>query len=94
MTAVAAWSQAGAPANATSITSVTCKGIGMCIAIVTNGTTLWSSRSTDFGTTWQQAGNLPASFLRATGLECGDAGSAWWPDTSRRVPDTERERSL
>ena len=31
-------------------------GIGLCIAIVTNGTSLWSSRSTDFGTTWQQAG--------------------------------------
>ena len=35
----AAWSQAAAPANATRITSVTCKGIAMCIAIVTNGTT-------------------------------------------------------
>ncbi len=70
-----AWSQAGAPANAISIAGVTCQGIGMCIAIVTNGTTLWSSRSTDFGATWQQAGNLPASFLGATGLECDGAGS-------------------
>ena len=69
------WSQAAAPANATSIAAVTCQGIGMCIAIVTNGTTLWSSRSTDFGATWQQAGDLPASFLGATGLECDGAGS-------------------
>ena len=69
------WSQAAAPANATSIAAVTCQGIGMCIAIVTNGTTLWSSRSTDFGTTWQQAGDLPASYREATGLECDDAGN-------------------
>jgi photosystem II stability/assembly factor-like uncharacterized protein len=70
----AAWSQAAAPASANRIAAVTCQGIAMCIAIATNGTTLWSSRSTDFGTTWQQAGNLPAAFLAATGLECGDAG--------------------
>jgi photosystem II stability/assembly factor-like uncharacterized protein len=66
----ATWSQASAPANAVRITTVTCEGIGSCIAIATNGTALWSSRSTDFGATWQQAGNLPASFLGATGLEC------------------------
>jgi photosystem II stability/assembly factor-like uncharacterized protein len=56
------------------MTAVTCQGVGLCIAIATNGTTFWSSRSTDFGVTWQQAGTLPGSFLGATGLEC-DAGS-------------------
>jgi hypothetical protein len=70
----ALWSQAAAPANAIGINAVTCKGIQSCIVIATNGTTLWSSRSTDFGTTWQQGGDLPSSFLGATGLECNQVG--------------------
>ncbi len=71
----ATWSQAAAPASATGMEAVTCLGIHMCIAIVTNGTTLWSSRSTDFGTTWQQAGNLPTPFVGAAGLECDVSGT-------------------
>ncbi len=71
----AVWSQAAAPVNATGMPAVTCLGIQMCIAIVTNGTSLWSSRSTDFGTTWQQEADLPASFGGATGLECDASGT-------------------
>jgi hypothetical protein len=70
-----AWSQDSAPSNAVAITAVTCEGIGLCVAIATNGTTLWSSRSTDFGASWQQAGDLPASFQGATGLQCNADGS-------------------
>jgi hypothetical protein len=65
-----AWTQASAPANAIGISAVTCMGIGSCVAIASNGTAFWSSRSTDFGTTWQQTGSLPASFLGASDLSC------------------------
>ena len=57
------WASATTPTGAIAVESVVCEGLAECTALVSNGTAVWSSRTTDFGQTWTQMGNLPASFV-------------------------------
>ena len=67
---------AATPQNALVVASVTCAGPTDCTALVSNGTSAWSARSTDFGQTWPQKGNLPSSFVPENGLSCLAGGAA------------------
>jgi photosystem II stability/assembly factor-like uncharacterized protein len=71
----AVWNPAMAPAGALAVKSVVCASAAKCLAIVSDGSQLWSAESTNFGQTWQRFGNLPGSFLGGDDLSCG-AGDA------------------
>jgi photosystem II stability/assembly factor-like uncharacterized protein len=71
----AVWNPATAPAGALTVMSVLCTSPGHCLAIVSDGSTLWSAQSTDFGQTWQRFGDLPGSFLGGEDLSCGVGGA-------------------
>ncbi len=68
------WASATTPAGAIAVESVVCDGLAECTALVSNGTEVWSSRTTDFGQTWTQMGNLPASFVTDGTLSCLPGG--------------------
>jgi hypothetical protein len=57
------------------VIGVHCASAGDCIAIVSDGTLLTTVRTTTFGQTWQQEGNLPGLFLGASDLTCTAADS-------------------
>jgi photosystem II stability/assembly factor-like uncharacterized protein len=69
------WASATTPTGAIAVESVACDGLAECTALVSNGTAVWSARTNDFGQTWTQMGNLPASFVVDGSLSClaGDA---------------------
>jgi photosystem II stability/assembly factor-like uncharacterized protein len=81
----ATWLSATTPTGAIAMSSVVCTGPNaalastVCTALVSSGTVTWSSRTTDFGHTWTQMGNLPASFVAAGKLDCDGAGSCLVP---------------
>ena len=68
------------PQNALVVSSVTCASPIDCTAIVSDGMSTWSAHSTDFGQSWQQEGDLPASLHPGerphvhAGETCLDAG--------------------
>lgn len=66
----ATWTTATAPAGALTITSVSCANPADCIVVENDGTLLSTAQSTNFGQTWQQLGDLPASFLADDDLSC------------------------
>ena len=71
----ATWNAVTAPQNALVVSSVTCAGPADCTATVSDGNATWSARSGDFGATWQQEGNLPASFIPGNDLTCMAGGT-------------------
>lgn len=70
----ATWSPAAAPAGALTVMAVSCSSVTMCLAIVSDGSLIWSATSTDFGQTWQRQGNMPSLFLGGDHLSCTAAG--------------------
>jgi photosystem II stability/assembly factor-like uncharacterized protein len=70
-----AWTPATAPTGALTIASVSCASPANCLAIVSDGTLMWSAQSTDFGQTWQQLGDLPGSLLAGDDLSCRVGGT-------------------
>jgi hypothetical protein len=73
------WASATTPPGAIAVQSVTCAGLAECTALVSNGTAVWSSRTTDFGHTWTQMGNLPSSFVVDGSLFCLPGGACLVP---------------
>jgi len=73
------WDSATTPTGAIAVESVVCDGLTECTALVSNGTTVWSARSADFGQTWTQMGNLPASFVADGALSCLAGGACLVP---------------
>ena len=71
----ATWSPAPSPKNALVVSSVTCASRSDCTAVVSDGTSTWAAHSADFGQTWEQEGNLPASFLPGNDLTCMVGGA-------------------
>jgi photosystem II stability/assembly factor-like uncharacterized protein len=71
----AVWNPATAPAGALTVMSVSCASPAECLAVVSDGSLLWSAQSTDFGQTWQRLGDLPGSFLGGEHLSCGAGGT-------------------
>jgi photosystem II stability/assembly factor-like uncharacterized protein len=73
------WASATTPPGALAVQSVDCIGLAGCTALVSNGTAVWSARTTDFGQTWTQMGNLPSSFVTAGALFCVSGGACLVP---------------
>ena len=71
----ALWKLTTAPTGALTIASVFCSVPANCIAIVSDGTLLWSALTMNFGETWQQLGDLPSAFLADGDLSCTAAGT-------------------
>jgi hypothetical protein len=71
----AVWNPASAPAGALTVKSVLCESPANCLAIVSDGSQLWSAQSTNFGQTWQRLGNLPGSFVGGADLSCVAGGA-------------------
>ena len=68
------WSPAAAPPNILAIVAVECTSPADCTLIASSGTSTWSAHSDDFGTSWQQGGNLPTSFQAGNDLTCVTGG--------------------
>ncbi len=73
------WTSATTPPGAIAVQSVICVGLAECTALVSNGTVVWSARTTDFGQTWTQMGNLPSSFVVDGTLSCVPGGACLVP---------------
>ncbi|HEX3334108.1 MAG TPA: hypothetical protein VHS57_07185 [Acidimicrobiales bacterium] len=71
----AVWKTAPAPAGALTVATVFCSILANCVAIVSDGTLLWSAVTSNFGATWQQLGDLPSSFLAGDDLSCTAGGT-------------------
>ena len=66
----ATWTQASVPAGAFVLTAVQCANLSQCTAVISDGTNIWSARTTDFGRTWVQGGTLPAGFSDPRTITC------------------------
>jgi photosystem II stability/assembly factor-like uncharacterized protein len=69
------WTAAGTPAGALAVIGVVCTTSTNCTVLVSDGTTLWSDTSLNFGTGWTQKGNLPAGLQDARDLSCTLSGT-------------------
>jgi photosystem II stability/assembly factor-like uncharacterized protein len=69
------WTQAGVPAGAFVLTSVQCISNTTCLALISDGTNIWSASTADFGHTWVQHGNLPLGFSDPRVLSCSADGT-------------------
>lgn len=67
------WNPVAAP-TALTVTTVDCTSVSNCVALVSDGTLVWSATSGDFGQTWQQQGNMPSFFVAGADLSCTVAG--------------------
>jgi photosystem II stability/assembly factor-like uncharacterized protein len=67
------WSPVAAP-TALTVMGVTCLTVSNCVALVSDGTLVWSATSANFGQTWQQQGNMPSLFVAGNDLSCTVAG--------------------
>lgn len=70
----AAWIPVTAPTGALTVTTVTCSSVADCLAVVSDGTLIWSAMTSDFGRTWQREGNLPSLFLAGDDVSCTVGG--------------------
>jgi photosystem II stability/assembly factor-like uncharacterized protein len=70
----ALWSPVPGPPGGLDATAVWCASMTNCSVIVSEGSVFSLAHTTDFGQTWQQGGDLPASFLGANDLSCNAAG--------------------
>jgi hypothetical protein len=66
----ATWVQATVPAGAFVLTAVQCTSLALCTAVISDGTNIWSARTTDFGRTWVQGGTLPVGFSDPRTIAC------------------------
>jgi photosystem II stability/assembly factor-like uncharacterized protein len=70
----ATWSPVAAPTGALTVITVSCSSVTQCLAIVSDGSFIWSATSTDFGQAWQRQGNMPSLFLASDDLSCTAGG--------------------
>ncbi len=68
------WNPVAAPTGALTVITVTCSSVSDCVALVSDGTLVWSATTTDLGQTWQQQGNMPPLFVADDDLMCTAAG--------------------
>ena len=68
------WNPVTAPTGALTVITVSCSSVTACLAIVSDGSLIWSATSTDFGQSWQRDGNLPSLFLAENDLSCTVGG--------------------
>lgn len=70
----ATWNPVATPTAALTVISVSCSSATECLAIVSDGTLIWSAISTDLGQAWQREGNLPPFFLAGDDVSCTAGG--------------------
>ncbi len=70
----AAWNPVAAPPGALAVVTVLCATTSECVALVSDGTLIWSAVSTNFGQSWQREGNMPSLFLPGNDLSCTVGG--------------------
>ena len=70
----ATWAPVTAPTGALTVMSVSCSSVSQCLAIVNDGSLVWSATSTDLGQAWQRRGNLPSLFRAGDDLSCTVGG--------------------
>jgi photosystem II stability/assembly factor-like uncharacterized protein len=68
------WNPVAAPNGALAVVTVSCSSVTACLAVVSDGSLIWSATSTDFGHSWQRQGNLPSLFLASDDLSCTVGG--------------------
>jgi photosystem II stability/assembly factor-like uncharacterized protein len=68
------WNPVAAPTGALTVITVSCSSVTACLAIVSDGSLIWSATSTNFGQAWQRDGNLPSLFLAENDLSCTVGG--------------------
>lgn len=61
--------------NALAVTSVECSSPADCTAVVSDGTSDWSTHTSDFGQSWRQEGALPSLFIPGDDLTCTQGDS-------------------
>jgi photosystem II stability/assembly factor-like uncharacterized protein len=64
------WLPASVPTGAFVLTAVQCTGPAQCTAVISDGTNIWSARTTDFGRSWVQGGTFPPSFSSPRTIAC------------------------
>jgi hypothetical protein len=69
------WVQATSPAGAVAVASVQCTTSADCTALVSDGTSIFSASTVNFGRAWVQGGTLPAGLGGALDLWCGVSGT-------------------
>ena len=69
------WNQVATPTGAITVTTVACSSVTSCLAIVNDGSFVWSAISTDFGQAWQREGNLPFLFEAGDDISCAVGGA-------------------
>jgi hypothetical protein len=62
------------PTGAFVLTAVQCQSFTLCTAVISDGTNIWSARTSDFGRTWVQGGLLPVGFSEPRSISCTPAG--------------------
>jgi photosystem II stability/assembly factor-like uncharacterized protein len=68
------WNQVAAPPGALAVMTVVCSTVSDCLALVSDGTLIWSAASTNFGQSWQREGNMPSLFLPGADVSCTIGG--------------------
>jgi photosystem II stability/assembly factor-like uncharacterized protein len=82
----AIWNEVSIPAGAVVITGVACTSDHDCTVVASDGTTVWTAHSSDFGRSWQREGNLPAGMADAGGLWCRSDGTCLASGYSTTTP--------
>ena len=70
----ATWNPVAIPNGALTVMSVSCSSVTQCLAIVNDGSLVWSATSTNFGQAWQREGNMPSPFMAGDDLSCAAGG--------------------
>ncbi|HEY1443711.1 MAG TPA: hypothetical protein VGF51_02340 [Acidimicrobiales bacterium] len=70
----ATWNPVVAPTGALTVMTVSCSSATECLALVNDGSLVWSATTTDFGQAWQRDGNLPSLFRAGDDLSCSGSG--------------------
>jgi photosystem II stability/assembly factor-like uncharacterized protein len=70
----ATWNPVAAPPGALAVVTVLCSTVANCLALVSDGTLVWSAASTNFGQSWQREGNMPSLFLPGADVSCTISG--------------------
>jgi hypothetical protein len=68
------WAPVATPSGALTVMSVSCSSVTQCVAIVNDGSLVWSATSTDLGRAWQRDGGLPSLFRAGDDLSCAAGG--------------------
>jgi len=70
------WTAVTSPTGTVAVTSVQCSSAAKCSVLASDGTSIFTSSTVNFGRTWVQEGTLPAGLGGALDLWCGAGAGA------------------